>query len=464
MRGDPWLPVGFQLTDGLELRRLASTGDAWQIFTTGSAGQMVLLADPALADRWVASSLIPENQLSEICFGQRRILFIAGGPGLWLTPVETGLPRRNKTDAISFAEALRASRAFVPDKSLHDGIFVERLSRIPPTFTISQPVRDDIVLGSWISGGVIVSVHSPRRLFSLTGWMNESLLDEITRRAGIDRAEELLDAEAGRTPKAKSGFRLAGRPGLESFLREHVIDIVENQELYSALGIDFPSAIILHGPPGCGKTFAVERLVEHLGWPSFSIQASSVASPYIHETSRKVAEVFAKAIESAPSILVIDEMEAFLADRLYTAGSGHHRVEEIAEFLLRIPEAAAKSVLVAAMTNRIEMIDPAILRRGRFDHVVKVDMPSEDEVQALLAELVAKLPRTGDLEMSEVARHLAGRPLSDVAFVVREAGRLAARQGKAAIAQEHLIAALSSTSERGSEAETPRNIGFIWRN
>ena len=117
-----------------------------------------------------------------------------------------------------------------------------------------------------------------------------------------------------------------------------------------------------------------------------------------------------------------------------------------------------------SMTNRIEMIDPAILRRGRFDHVVKVDMPSEDEVQALLAELVAKLPRTGDLEMSEVARHLAGRPLSDVAFVVREAGRLAARQGKAAIAQEHLIAALSSTSERGSEAETPRNIGFIWRN
>lgn len=464
MRGDPWLPIGFQLTDGLELRRLAATGDAWQIFTTGSAGQMVLLADPPLADRWVASGLLPENQLSETCFGQRRVLFIAGGAGLWLTPEEAGFSRRNKTDAVSFAEALRASRASVPDVSLHDGIFVERLSRILPTFTISQPVRDDVVLGSWISGGVMVSVHSPRRLFSLTGWMNERLLHEIIRRAGIDRTEGSLDAEAGRTPKTKSGFRLAGRPGLESFLREHVIDIVENQELYSALGIDFPSAIILHGPPGCGKTFAVERLVEHLGWPSFSIQASSVASPYIHETSRKVSEVFAKAIESAPSVLVIDEMEAFLADRLYAAGSGHHRIEEIAEFLRRIPEAAAKSVLVVAMTNRIEMIDPAILRRGRFDHVVKVDMPSEDEVQALLAELVAKLPRTEDLELSEVARHLAGRPLSDVAFVVREAGRLAARQGKAAIAQEHLIAALSSTSERGSEAETPRNIGFIWRN
>ena len=154
---------------------------------------------------------------------------------------------------------------------------------------------------------------------------------------------------------------------LEQFFREHVVDIIENADRYRKLGIEFPSAILLHGPPGCGKTFAVERLVEYLGWPSFSIDSTSIGSPFIHETSRKVAEVFERAIKDAPSVLTIDEMEAYLADREMGAGSSHHRVEEVGEFLRRIPEAIANRVLVIAMTNRIEMIDPAILRRGRFD-------------------------------------------------------------------------------------------------
>jgi len=170
---------------------------------------------------------------------------------------------------------------------------------------------------------------------------------------------------------------------LEQFFNEHVIDIIENEVRYRALGIEFPSAIILHGPPGCGKTFAVEKLVDYLGWPSFQIEASSVASPYIHETSKKVAEVFEAAIKNAPSVLIIDEMEAFLADRQGGA-EGHHRVEEVAEFLRRIPEAINKHVLIVAMTNRIDMIDSAILRRGRFDHVIKVDMASQIEVESLL--------------------------------------------------------------------------------
>jgi SpoVK/Ycf46/Vps4 family AAA+-type ATPase len=101
------------------------------------------------------------------------------------------------------------------------------------------------------------------------------------------------------------------------------------------MGIDFPSAIVLHGPPGCGKTFAVERLVEFLDWPSFSIDSNSVGSPYIHQTSKKVSEVFEKAIDSAPSIVVIDEMESFLSERRSDNISGLHHVEEVAEFLKR---------------------------------------------------------------------------------------------------------------------------------
>jgi SpoVK/Ycf46/Vps4 family AAA+-type ATPase len=150
-------------------------------------------------------------------------------------------------------------------------------------------------------------------------------------------------------------------------------------------------------------------------------------------------------------------MEAFLADR--EMGFGHHRVEEVAEFLRRIPEATKNEVLIVAMTNRVDMIDPAILRRGRFDHVIHVDYASEVEVLAMLEKLLSSIPKAEDIHAVSLAKQLAGRPLSDVAFVVREGARLAARSGKDGLDQESLLAALHSAPAR--EGGTQRRIGFI---
>lgn len=268
-------------------------------------------------------------------------------------------------------------------------------------------------------------------------------------------------SEVAKPEEQKSAqFVLAGRPELERFFNEHVVDIIENEARYRVLGIEFPAAIILHGPPGCGKTFAVDRLIDYLGWPRFQIDASSVASSYIHETSKKVAEVFNKAIENAPAVLVIDEMEAYLSER-HSGLSGQHHVEEVAEFLRRIPEAIKNRVLIIAMTNRIEMIDPAILRRGRFDHVVKVDMASEEEVRTLLGKLVTDLPSENDIDVGTLAKRLTGRPLSDVAFSVREGARLAARAGKNKLDQSSLLLAMDATPLRSKDEGASRKIGFI---
>ena len=271
---------------------------------------------------------------------------------------------------------------------------------------------------------------------------------------GKKNSGKLLD---GQTPTTKFSD-VAGEDAAVQEVEE-IKDFLKDPSRYKALGARIPRGVLLYGPPGTGKTFAVERLVDFLGWPSFQIDASSVASPYIHETSKKVAQVFDKAMENAPSVLVIDEMEAFLADR--EMGSGHHRVEEVAEFLRRIPEAVKNEVLIIAMTNRIDMIDPAIQRRGRFDHVIKVDFASEIEVQSLLDKLLSALPKESDVDSKPLAQELAGRPLSDVAFVVREGARLAARSGKERLDQASLLAALRTTPAREREGGEKRRIGFI---
>ena len=209
-----------------------------------------------------------------------------------------------------------------------------------------------------------------------------------------------------------------------------------HQEEYKRMGISFPGATILYGPPGCGKTYAVERLSEYLGWPRFDIDSSTIASSFIHDTSKKISEVFQAAIKASPSIIVIDEMEAFLSDRGMAGPTGTHHVEEVAEFLRRIPEAISKGVLVFAMTNMISSIDAAILRRGRFDHIIEVKMANAEEIQALLDYRFKELPVDESVDSQKIAAALDGHPMSDVTFVLREAGRFAVKRNLEFITQE----------------------------
>lgn len=476
---DAWLPVGYMLPDGTKSRVGRFEGPGWQILETQGNGRALVARDD-LVSRWVESGLLDQGALAMFEFGKQRYWSISCGPGQVLCPVSDGKSPDTKTEALAFALAFKASRGIDKNSPLQDALYVEKISRLLPTYSISPRTDDDVVFGYWLTGGASVSVKAFRRLRQTLSWLEPKHLKDVVEAAGFE-VTEVVPTERSRPKDAKTdlsneapsevhkkaneqsqaprAFELPGRPELASFINEHIIDIVQNRDRYEALGIGFPSAVVLHGPPGCGKTFAVERLVDFLGWPSFQIDASSVASPYIHETSKKVAEVFEKAMQNAPSVLVIDEMEAFLANR--EMGSGHHRVEEVAEFLRRIPEATKNEVLIVAMTNRVDMIDPAILRRGRFDHVIKVDYSNEAEVLSLLEKLLSSLPKTEDVNAVPFAKQLAGRPLSDVTFVVREGARLAARSGKDRLDQDSLLAALHSAPAREREGGTQRRIGFI---
>lgn len=479
MAFDAWLPIGFKLPDGAKTSVALFEGPNWQILETPGGGRALIVQDD-LAQRWIEAGLIDAGLFRSFNFGEQVLWEISCGSSQVLCPVFDGDSPSTKAEALSFAIALKATREIDAETPLQDALYVEKISRILPTYCISSRTDDDVVLGYWLTGGASISAKSFRRLRQTLSWLGANHLKDVVQAAGIE-VTEIIPADRHRTPpdrtetkqtertgaktethdreSAPTVFELAGRPELAAFFNEHIVDIVQNRERYKALGIDFPAAVVLHGPPGCGKTFAVERLVDFLGWPSFQIDASSVASPYIHETSKKVAELFDKAMQNSPSVLVIDEMEAFLADR--EMGAGHHRVEEVAEFLRRIPEATKNDVLIVAMTNRVDMIDPAILRRGRFDHVINVNFASEGEVLSLLEKLLSTLPKEDDVDLKPLAKELAGRPLSDVTFVIREGARLAARAGKDKLDQGSLLDAMDAAPAREREGGSQQRIGFI---
>jgi cell division protease FtsH len=471
---DAWLPIGYLLPDGSRTLSILDSGEDWQIFECEQSKRALAVEMP-LFNRWVATNLVEESCAGLAECVRRRLAVIVSQPSHSLYCLRESKSPNSLVEAMSFASALKETRAIESRVSLENGIYLEKFSRVLPVYSEASNVDDGTVLGVWLSGGLNVSVFPLERFQRVVSWLGTEDLRKVVVAAGLHRLEgevSFVGSEGGRLggesdqssdlsdPEIAGTFKLAGRRTLEAFFNERVVELVQNREYYKTMGIDGPGAIILEGPPGCGKTFAVERLVEFLGWPLFSIEASSVASPYIHETSKKVSEVFFRAMDQAPSVIVIDEMEAFLADRAMGSDSSHHRVEEMAEFLRRIPEAIKKGVLIIGMTNRLDMIDKAILRRGRFDHVVKVQQADQLEVEALLKAMLDGLPKSEDIDISLLSSCLVGRPLSDVTYVVRESARLAARARKEYIDHESLAAALASTPARDPDAPT-RRIGFL---
>ncbi len=288
----------------------------------------------------------------------------------------------------------------------------------------------------------------------------DELNDAVARLRADDAAREVEEAAIKRRQPNPGPFRLRGRTQLEKFFNEAVVDIVHNSALYAKLGIHFPKGFILEGSPGCGKTFAVERLAEHLRWNVVRIDSDSIGSPFIHGTAKKIQEKFREAAAKAPSIVIIDEMDAFTRNRATLPGNDTHSAEEVDSFLQCLQSAGERRILVAGMTNHIETIDPAILRAGRLGVQVRVGMPSLEEVQDVLAYALEKRPHA-EFSLRPHAERLLERPLSDVAHAVDEAAMCAARARRERVEEADLSRAIDDLLQDMDARSTRRNtIGF----
>ena len=172
---DAWLPVGFTIPDGERARVALHEGMDWQIYLSMGGGRILLAREP-LAARWIESGLLDTGLLVKFSFGGEDLYALSSGSDHVLTPVEQCDSPDSKTEAVSFSGSLKASREREPEASFHDAIFAERVSRLLPTYTLSPKVGDDVVLGTWLSGGVPVSVNAFRRLRTLASWLGASKL------------------------------------------------------------------------------------------------------------------------------------------------------------------------------------------------------------------------------------------------------------------------------------------------
>lgn len=462
------LPRGFQIGENKRLTKRIACDSDWEIYESNQ-DTYALVVTTALYDRWASAFSLPSGVFQQV--DDSNLYIFASSGNYLVASLDQGPFPENGLQVEAFSLALNTASKIFPEMVVDGALYIEEFSLLLPTRFTGCSLDAKTAYGKWLSGGVNISVDSFGRLSKLMSWLPADALKAYVVAAGFDIPSMPEDAttatpsemkveitkaeQSDETAPLKGEFSLVGRPDLESFFRENIIDIVLNLDAYKRMGINFPGATILHGPPGCGKTYAVEKLGEYLGWKRFDIDASSIASSYIHETSKKISEVFKSAIDAAPSILVIDEMEAFLSDRS-RATTGTHHTEEVAEFLRRIPEAISKGVLIFAMTNMIDAIDPAVLRRGRFDHIIEVKMATSEEISALLSFRFKELPIDETVDAEAIAKQLSGRPLSDVAFLLREAGRIAVAKRLSFINSDCITSALNALPKEKAK----NKIGF----
>ncbi len=211
-----------------------------------------------------------------------------------------------------------------------------------------------------------------------------------------------------------------------------VVDFLKRPERYRALGGRIPRGLLLIGPPGTGKTLLARAVAGEAEVPFFSLNASEFVEMFVGLGAARVRDLFDQAKKSAPSIVFIDEINAVGRTRggISTIASHDEREQTLQQLLAELDGFDARTtVILMAATNRPEVLDPALLRPGRFDRQVIVDRPDLAGRAAILHVHARKLPLANDVDLEAVARRTPGMAGADLANIVNEAALAAARRG-----------------------------------
>ena len=231
---------------------------------------------------------------------------------------------------------------------------------------------------------------------------------------------------------------VAGQDEAKESLQE-VVDFLHNPEKYSGIGAKLPKGALLVGPPGTGKTLLAKAVAGEAGVPFFSLSGSAFVEMYVGVGASRVRDLFKQAQQMAPCIVFIDEIDAIGKTRDTAMGGNDEREQTLNQLLVEMDGFGVnEGIIVMAATNRVDILDPAILRPGRFDRKVAVGRPDVKGREEILRVHAKDKPLGEDVDLAQIARTTAGFTGADLENLLNEAAIEAARKGRGFILQSDI--------------------------
>lgn len=344
---------------------------------------------------------------------------------------------------------------------------IERLRSPPLLVGIISDVLED--------GRVVVkSSTGPKFVVNASQYVSE---DELKPGARVALNQQTL-AIVNVLPTSKDpmvyGFEVEEKPdisyedigGLDVQIEE-IREAIElpmlKPELFAEIGIEPPKGVLLYGPPGTGKTLLAKAVANQTKATFIRVVGSEFVQKYIGEGARLVREVFQLAKEKAPSIIFIDELDAIAAKRTNSDTSGDREVQRTMMQLLAELDGfnPRGDVKVIGATNRIDILDPAILRPGRFDRIIEVPMPTFEGRIQIFRIHTRKMKLADDVDFKELARITEGASGADIKAICTEAGMFAIREERAKVTMLDFTKAIDKVLKKTTPIPDLKGVMFV---
>ena len=305
-----------------------------------------------------------------------------------------------------------------------------------------NPIKASYVSGStgaWMAGmlpSILLALVLGGLVFYMIRRMNQTMTNESNRALGFGRAR----VKQAKDEKRKTTFAdVAGADEEKAELAE-IVEFLKESSKFDTLGARIPKGVLLVGPPGTGKTLLARAVAGEADVPFFSISGSDFVEMYVGVGASRVRDLFDQAKKNSPSIIFIDEIDAVGRHRGAGLGGGHDEREQTLNQLLVEMDGFGinEGVIIIAATNRPDILDPALLRPGRFDRQVAVGYPDIKGREEILKVHARGKPLAPDVDLNKIARSTVSFTGADLENLLNEAALLAARRDKKSITMEEI--------------------------